>query len=335
MRRMNGSTRGSTALESRVMHDPRYARAVMAPRGIGLPVLAALLLLTCPAFGAPPEDRPGPRVPAVKARPPAAPGQPTRAPIQAPPPAPASPLPAPAIEPVPPERPSSPDIEGGYSMAGGEPEIYVGHISSDFYRLVSKREGWEGVGILDGSIYRGVFLYRGGWNPQMQGVAGQHEIDWSVADDPSVKVIYTTRRTGETHQRWHRIAASPERPAEKAVRPPLEAPPVIEAPPAAPTPGRRPAFGEYVYVEELPEAVTKSAPVYPDEARRAGIEGQVTVQALVLEDGTVGDIRLVKSIPGLDEAAVACVRQWRFKPALSKGTPVAVWVAVPVRFSLR
>jgi len=42
----------------------------------------------------------------------------------------------------------------------------------------------------------------------------------------------------------------------------------------------------------------------------------------------------VKSIPALDDAAAACVLQWRFKPAMSKGAPVGVWVAVPVHFSL-
>jgi TonB family protein len=95
-----------------------------------------------------------------------------------------------------------------------------------------------------------------------------------------------------------------------------------------------PAFGEYVYVEELPEAVTKVAPVYPDEARKARLSGQVVIQALVGTDGAVHDTRVVKSVPGLDDAAVACVRQWRFKPALSRGDPVAVWVAVPVKFTL-
>jgi len=48
----------------------------------------------------------------------------------------------------------------------------------------------------------------------------------------------------------------------------------------------------------------------------------------------VVDTKVVKSIPMLDAAAVACVRQWIFKPALSKGQPVSVWVAVPVKFSL-
>jgi periplasmic protein TonB len=102
----------------------------------------------------------------------------------------------------------------------------------------------------------------------------------------------------------------------------------------APTEDELPKFGEYVYVEELPEAVTKVAPIYPDIARDAGVDGQVMVQALVGKDGRVKDVRVVKSIPMLDQSAINAVKQWVFKPALSNNKPVAVWVAVPVKFSL-
>lgn len=95
-----------------------------------------------------------------------------------------------------------------------------------------------------------------------------------------------------------------------------------------------PKYGEYVYVEELPEAITKVTPLYPDIAREASVDGTVMVQALVGRDGRVKDTRVVKSIPMLDAAAVAAVRQWVFKPALSNNKPVAVWVAVPMKFSL-
>ena len=95
-----------------------------------------------------------------------------------------------------------------------------------------------------------------------------------------------------------------------------------------------PAFGEYVYVEELPEVVTRVPPAYPDLARDAGVDGTVQVQALVGKDGKVKDVKVTKSIPMLDAAAVAAVKQWVFKPALSNNKPVAVWVAVPVRFTL-
>ena len=102
----------------------------------------------------------------------------------------------------------------------------------------------------------------------------------------------------------------------------------------APSEDELPKFGDYVYVEELPEAVTRTLPIYPDLAREAGVDGTVMVQALVGKDGKVRDVRVVKSIPMLDESAKAAVRQWVFKPALSNNKPVAVWVACPVKFSL-
>ncbi len=102
----------------------------------------------------------------------------------------------------------------------------------------------------------------------------------------------------------------------------------------APSDDDLPKFGEYVYVEELPEAITKVAPQYPDIAREAGVDGSVMVQALVGKDGKVHDVKVVKSIPMLDQSAVTAVKQWVFKPALSNNKPVAVWVAVPVKFSL-
>ena len=104
---------------------------------------------------------------------------------------------------------------------------------------------------------------------------------------------------------------------------------------APPSEDQLPQFGEYVYVEELPEAITKVPPIYPDIAREAGVDGVVLVQALVGKDGHVKDVRVVKPIPMLDDAAITAVKQWVFKPALSNNKPVAVWVAVPVRFSLQ
>jgi protein TonB len=64
------------------------------------------------------------------------------------------------------------------------------------------------------------------------------------------------------------------------------------------------------------------------------MEGTVIVQALVGKDGRVKDTKVVKSVSVLDDAAVAAVKRWVFKPALSNNKPVAVWVAVPVKFSL-
>lgn len=96
----------------------------------------------------------------------------------------------------------------------------------------------------------------------------------------------------------------------------------------------RPKWGEYVYVEELPVAIHKTAPVYPEIAREAQVQGKVVVAALVLEDGSVADTRIRVSVPMLDASAQAAVRKYQFKPALLKGAPVAVWVDVPVSFKL-
>ena len=102
----------------------------------------------------------------------------------------------------------------------------------------------------------------------------------------------------------------------------------------APDPEPLPNSGDFVYVEILPEVIEKAAPVYPQLAREAGVEGTVMVHLLVDKTGVVRDVRVVKSIPMLDVAAVECVRRWRFKPALSNDRPIAVWVAAPVRFAL-
>ena len=95
-----------------------------------------------------------------------------------------------------------------------------------------------------------------------------------------------------------------------------------------------PKFGEFVYAEELPEAVTRVSPEYPEDARILDISGTVTITALVGRDGKVKETRVTTSIGLLDDAAEAAVRKWKFKPAVNKGAPVAVWVSVPVTFTL-
>ncbi len=95
-----------------------------------------------------------------------------------------------------------------------------------------------------------------------------------------------------------------------------------------------PAYGAAVYVEKLPEAVRRVPPAYPDQAVQGRVSGQVMVQALVGKDGRVHRMLIRDSIPLLDGPAAAAVEQWEFKPARNNGEPVAVWVAIPVRFSL-
>jgi TonB family protein len=107
-----------------------------------------------------------------------------------------------------------------------------------------------------------------------------------------------------------------------------------ESPVDAPTEAL-PKLGEYVYVEELPQPIAKVMPIYPDVARRSGIQGTVVVQALIGKDGHVKMAHVLKSVPMLDAAALTCVKNWVFTPARARGGPVAVWVAIPVRFTLK
>ena len=82
----------------------------------------------------------------------------------------------------------------------------------------------------------------------------------------------------------------------------------------------------------LPVRTVNVEPVYPDAARQAGIDGVVILEALIGEDGKVMDARIMRSIPALDEAALAAVRQWAFTPTVVNGVPQKVVMSVTVSF---
>ena len=76
--------------------------------------------------------------------------------------------------------------------------------------------------------------------------------------------------------------------------------------------------------------------LYTDDARRRGIEGDVVLEIVVRRDGSVGDVRIKRSLDrGLDQRAIDAVRQWRFAPARRHGAAVDVIVEVAVEFKLR
>ena len=80
----------------------------------------------------------------------------------------------------------------------------------------------------------------------------------------------------------------------------------------------------------VPERIVYVAPVLPKAASAARIEGVVILEARIGTDGSVVDARVQRSIPLLDDAAVAAVRQWRYTPTLLNGEPVEVLLTVPV-----
>ena len=80
--------------------------------------------------------------------------------------------------------------------------------------------------------------------------------------------------------------------------------------------------------------IKKVQPPYPPLARQARIQGQVILQAEISKDGTIENLHLISGHPMLAPAAIEAVKQWRYKPYLLNGEPVAVETTVMVNFSL-
>ena len=95
-----------------------------------------------------------------------------------------------------------------------------------------------------------------------------------------------------------------------------------------------PSPGQFIPVEEDPVPVVTPAPIYPEMARAAEVEGVVLLRVLVGRDGRVENAFVVDGQPMLNEAALAAVGKWTFRPALQQHKPVKVWVAIPIRFTL-
>ena len=87
--------------------------------------------------------------------------------------------------------------------------------------------------------------------------------------------------------------------------------------------------------DKPPKLRTSAKLIYPESARRMGIEGQVVLLIRIGKDGKVSETKIVRSIPELDDAAIATVKKIKFKPAEYKGKPVPVWVRFPVNFKLQ
>ena len=88
----------------------------------------------------------------------------------------------------------------------------------------------------------------------------------------------------------------------------------------------------------LPKPTYEQKPVYTPSALEAKIEGTVLLAIVVQADGTVGRVRITRSLDmthGLDDAAVRAARAWRFGPGQKNGKPVAVEVSLEFQFTLK
>ena len=91
---------------------------------------------------------------------------------------------------------------------------------------------------------------------------------------------------------------------------------------------------EFWIVEQKPELIQRVNPVYPEMARRAGLQGQVIVAFIVTREGRVTEPRVLKGPEIFRAAALEAVRQFLFKPALQNDRAIAVRMTIPIRFSL-
>jgi TonB family protein len=93
--------------------------------------------------------------------------------------------------------------------------------------------------------------------------------------------------------------------------------------------------GEVLFVQ--PKYAENPKPIYPQEARKKGYEGEVILRVEVLQNGRVGQIDVKKSsgYELLDRSALATVKKWKFVPAQKGEKTIPLWVNIPVKFQLQ
>ena len=89
-------------------------------------------------------------------------------------------------------------------------------------------------------------------------------------------------------------------------------------------------------VDTPPRILRRFNPVYPFGAKKQGLTGKVTIRCLIGTDGKASRLKVLVSKPEgvFDEAALAAVERWRFKPGILGGEAVPTWVRIPITFEL-
>ncbi len=115
----------------------------------------------------------------------------------------------------------------------------------------------------------------------------------------------------------------------------------VPPPPPPPDEEEEPEPEVFIVVEEMPEILGGQEALYncikyPEIARKAGVEGRVIIQFVVDENGNVTNPQVLRGVgAGLDEEALRCVSQLKFKPGRQRGRPVRVRFTLPVIFRLQ
>ena len=87
---------------------------------------------------------------------------------------------------------------------------------------------------------------------------------------------------------------------------------------------------------KAPVLIKEVKPRYTADAMRRRVEGVVELTVVVRKDGTVGEIRVIRSLdPELDEEAINAAAQWRFRPGTKDDQPVNVQVNLELTFTIK
>jgi len=107
---------------------------------------------------------------------------------------------------------------------------------------------------------------------------------------------------------------------------------VVGGLPDAPPPAEAVRVGGNI---KEPKKLKDAAPVYPAIAKQARVQGIVILECTISPQGKVTDVRVLRGIPLLDQAAIEAVKQWVYTPTLLNGVPVPVIMTVTVNFRLQ
>ena len=94
----------------------------------------------------------------------------------------------------------------------------------------------------------------------------------------------------------------------------------------------------FIPVDEMPRTIESVAPIFPEMARIAGVQGEVWVRAFIDKNGNVRDVIIFKpsgTNVGFEESAIAAAKLTTWTPAISNGQPVGVWISYKIEFRLR
>jgi periplasmic protein TonB len=99
-----------------------------------------------------------------------------------------------------------------------------------------------------------------------------------------------------------------------------------------------PRSDTFIRYDEPPKPIESVEPIYPEMARLAGVQGDVWIRAYIDKDGNVRAVEIMKASgasAGFEESAIAAAKATSWKPAISNGQPVGVWISYKISFRIK